>query len=98
MEAVAGAASAAFASGSALSGSLLPSPATSANLYRVPGPTRGTNSSHTPDGYRSRIGWRRLSQVLKSPISDTARAFGAQTANRVPRTPSTVIGLAPSVN
>ena len=59
------------------------------------GPSRGMNSSHTPAGKRSRIGFRRGSHVLKSPTTETARAFGAQTANRTPCTPSIVTTLAP---
>jgi len=40
--------------------------------------------------------WRRPSQALKPPTTDTRRALGAQTAKRVPATPSTVTGCAPS--
>ena len=54
------------------------------NLYRVPGPTPGTNSSQTPAPPSDRIGWARPSQKLKSPTTRTPRAFGAQTANAVP--------------
>ena len=55
----------------------------------------GTNSSHTPDGRRSRIGWRRPSQPLKSPTTDTRCAFGAQTAKRTPSVSSMRVGAAP---
>ena len=42
------------------------------------------------------MGWRRVSQALKSPTTETARALGAQTAKRTPATPSMVIGREPS--
>jgi hypothetical protein len=44
----------------------------------------GTNSSHTPLLPSTRIGWLRPSQPLKSPITRTPRALGAQTANDTP--------------
>ena len=50
----------------------------------------GTNSSHTPHSTRLRIGWRRPSQPLNSPITLTRWALGAQTAKAVPATPSIV--------
>src|ERR1700728_2728058 len=52
-------------------------------LYLVPSPTPGTNSSHTPDPPRLRIGWAVPSQKLKSPLTRMPRAFGAQTAKEV---------------
>ena len=58
-------------------------------------PSRGTKISQTPAPCRSRIGWRRPSQLLKSPTTETRRAFGAQTAKRTPGTPSTIIACAP---
>ena len=42
-----------------------------------------------PEAPSERIGCSRPSQLLKSPTTLTARAFGAQTANAVPATPST---------
>jgi len=56
---------------------------------------RGMKISHTPQSCHNRIGCRRPSQVLNAPITDTRRAFGAQTANRTPAAPSQVIGCAP---
>ena len=53
---------------------------------RVPTPTSGTKSSHTPDEPIIRIGWIRPSQSLKSPMTRTALARGAHTANETPRT------------
>ncbi len=61
-----------------------------------PSPRPGMNVSHTPVAPRRRIGWRRPSQMLKSPTTDTRCAFGAQTAKCVPATPSCVIACAPS--
>ena len=49
-----------------------------------------------PDAPSERIGCRRPSQPLKSPTTLTERAFGAQTANAVPATPSTSRTCAPS--
>jgi hypothetical protein len=43
-----------------------------------------------------RIGWRRPSQPLKSPTTETPPAVGAQTANAVPAVPPWNIGWAPS--
>ena len=40
--------------------------------------------SQMPVSRRSRIGWRRPSQSLKSPTTVTRRAFGAQTAKCTP--------------
>ena len=39
------------------------------------------------------MGWRRPSQPLKSPTTETRRAFGAQTRNAMPATPSSSIGM-----
>src|ERR1039458_3623048 len=39
---------------------------------------------------RRRMGWRRVSQSLNSPVTVAHSAFGAQTAKRTPRTPSPV--------
>src|SRR4029079_19201602 len=66
------------------------------NLYFVPSSTPGTNSSQSPDAPSERIGCRRPSQELKSPTTETERAFGAQTANAVPTTPSSSRTCAPS--
>jgi hypothetical protein len=82
---VAGGVSAARAIGSALS-RRTPSAPVISNLYRVPGPTSGTKSSHTPLEPSDRIGWPAPSQWFRSPTSRTPRACGAQTANEVPRT------------
>ena len=54
------------------------------------------NSSQMPLDPSDRIGFRRPSQLLKSPTTETERALGAQTANAVPATPSCVITCAPS--
>ena len=45
---------------------------------------------------RNRMGWRRPSQVLKSPMTLTRWASGAQTAKVVPSTPSMVRRCAPN--
>src|SRR5262245_6468240 len=47
------------------------------------------NALHTPPRAGSR-GWRAGSQALKSPITDTRRAFGAHTENRVPACPPSI--------
>ena len=62
------------------------------NLYAVPLPTSGTNSSQTPEVPSWRIGCSRPSQLLKSALIRTARADGAQTANDVPVTGSSAPG------
>ena len=90
-----GGCSAAKATGSALRVSA-PEGVTSSYLYLAPAATPGTNSSQIPEEPRARIGCSRPSQELKSPTTRTARALGAQTANAVPATPSTVISWAPS--
>ena len=86
-EAVAGGVSVANANGS-LFILARPSAARISNLYFSHVPSPGTNSSQTPDWPRVRIGWQRPSQRLKSPTTRTLLAFGAQTANEVPDTPS----------
>ena len=92
----------AFAGGTSVwkaSGSLFrrrrPSCVRISNLYVVPSSTPGTNSSQIPDAPSDRIGCRRPSQELKSPTTATERAFGAQTANAVPSTPSSSRTCAP---
>ena len=47
------------------------------------------NNSQSPLAPRVCIGCARPSQLLKSPTTETPRAFGAQTANEYPREPST---------
>ena len=80
-----GGSSANAAIGSAFSRQTPSAPSTQ-NLYAVPAPTPGTNSSQTPDCPSCRIGCSRPSQLLKSPLSRMPRADGAQTANDVPLT------------
>ena len=71
------------AAGSAFSGSSSPSAPEHLVLVAMrPGRRPGTKISQTPARARSRIGWRRPSQPLKSPTTLTRRAFGAQTAKR----------------
>ena len=65
-----------------------PSGARISYLYRAPESTPGRNSSQMPAAPIARMGWTRPSQKLKSPTTETALAAGAQTANAVPRTPS----------
>ena len=66
------------------------------NLYNVPASTPGTKISKTPLAPSIRITCTRPSQPLNMPITDTRVAFGAQTANDVPATPSITRGCAPS--
>jgi hypothetical protein len=66
------------------------------NLYRSPAPTPGTKSSQIPADPSERIGCTRSFQKLKSATTATERAFGAQTANAVPVTPSISRTCAPS--
>src|SRR5579871_896529 len=73
-----------------------PSCVRSSNLYFAPSSTPGTNSSQIPEEPSERIGCRRPSHELKSPTTATERAFGAQTANAVPTTPSMSRTCAPS--
>src|SRR5208337_469607 len=61
----------------------------------VPVPRPGTNSSHTPEAPRSRMGCRLPSQPLNAPTSDTRLALGAHTANTHPSTPFTVFTCEP---
>src|SRR5262245_21015873 len=49
-----------------------------------------------PELPTGRSGCRPLSQPLKSPMTETYSADGAQTAKRVPTRPFSVIGWAPS--
>ena len=44
----------------------------------------GMNTSQMPVSKRLRIGWRRPSQSLNGPTTETRRALGAQTAKCVP--------------
>src|SRR5665647_3372566 len=85
IEAVAGGLSVARAIGSALVRREPSEPRTS-YLYRLSSVTSGMKSSHTPVDPNERIGCTEPSHSLKSPTTRTARAFGAQTANEVPRT------------
>src|SRR6266513_2575167 len=94
-DAVAGGCSAAVAIGSAFSRHTPSGPQT-AYLYLVPSPIPGTNSSHTPDPPSERIGYARPSLWLKSPVTRTPCAFGAQTANEVPLTVPNSRTCAPS--
>src|SRR5699024_11438551 len=55
------------------------------NLYNAPAFTPGMNTSHTPEFPRVRMELPAPSHPLKSPITCTARALGAHTANEVPR-------------
>jgi hypothetical protein len=54
------------------------------------------NPSQMPESARGESGWRSACQSLKSPTTETARAFGAQTAKRVPASPFSEPGCAPS--
>src|SRR5947209_396540 len=94
-DAVAGGISAEVAIGSAFSRHT-PSGPQIAYLYLVPSPIPGTNSSHTPDPPSERIGYARPSQPLKSPVTRTPCAFGAQTANAAPDVWPTSRRCAPS--
>jgi hypothetical protein len=83
------------AKGSAFSGSGFAVRVEQVELVDGAGCRRGMNISHTPACWRSRIGWRRPSQLLKSPTTETRVALGAQTAKRTPAMPSMTIGCAP---
>jgi hypothetical protein len=100
-DAVAGGCSVAKAIGSAFSRQV-PSRPRMRNLYLVPGPIPGRNSSHTPDEPSERIGVASPVQLSKSPHTRTPTAFGAHTANEVPVTgsfgPSWLRGCAPSTD
>ena len=63
------------------------------NLYRSPSPTFGTNVSQMPLTPRLRIGCEAGFQPLKSPMTLTCSAFGAQTAKCTPGTPSTLAAV-----
>ena len=56
----------------------------------------GTKPSQIPESATGASGWLVRSHPLKSPITETASAFGAHTANVVPATPATVRGCDPS--
>ena len=47
---------------------------------------------------RAESGWRAASQPLKSPMTETEAALGAQTAKWVPSLPSMARGWAPSLS
>jgi hypothetical protein len=71
------------------------------NLYKSPFSTPSTKSAHTPVPGMSCMACCSAFQALKSPTTRTSRAFGAQTAKRVPRMSGrsesrTVITIAPS--
>src|SRR5688572_16601319 len=66
------------------------------NLYRWPVSTFGTNVSQIPLTPRLFIGCDTASQPLKSPITLTCLALGAQTAKCTPATPSSSLRCAPS--
>src|SRR3954470_8234642 len=85
--AVAGGCSVCIASGSAFCRQTESAPRIS-YLYRVPTGTSGMKISQTPDDPSERIGWPRPFQKLKSPVTRTPRAFGAQTAKDTPVVPS----------
>ena len=76
IEAVAGGVSVARASGSALCGRCMPSRADDVVLVARAGAEPGTKSSQTPDGWRSRIGWRR--DVPAVEIADHRDARGVR--------------------
>ena len=61
------------------------------NLYFSPSGRSGRKISQTPDGTSSRIGCTRPSQPLKSPMTLTRSAFGAQTAKCTPVVVPTVM-------
>src|SRR6266511_5271676 len=50
------------------------------NLYTAPGPAWGTNLSQIPEASLAPRGWALGSQPLKSPMTETRSALGAQTA------------------
>ncbi len=56
----------------------------------------GTKHSQMPEESMGRIGLAAASQPLKSPMTETQRAVGAQTAKRTPGTPSRSATWAPS--
>src|SRR5690625_6312040 len=91
IEAVAGGVSVAKAIGSAFSRQRSSAPKIS-YLYRVPAVTLGIKISQTPEEPRERMACEVPSQWLKSPITRTARALGAQTLNEVPETSPKSLG------
>src|SRR3546814_15130891 len=58
----------------------------------------GRRPAHTPPGAYRASGCAPAAQPGHSPTTHTARALGAHTAKRVPATPSTVQGWAPSTS
>src|SRR5215471_21489333 len=64
-------------------------------LYLPPGPTPATRLSQIPEFARGRSGVALGSQPLKSPITLTASASGAQVAKNVARRLSLRLGCAP---
>ena len=82
--------------GSALSGSTWPAGEINRYLYSSPRPTPGTNPHQKPVFAINDSGVPFVFQPLKSPTTLTACAFGAHTANCVPRAPSRVVRCAPS--
>ena len=87
MAAVLGATSKKMPIVSVLSARQAPPRAITWNLYRVPLPRPATRPSQIPELARGDSGLLRGSQPLKSPITDTLSALGAQTPNQAP--PST---------
>ncbi len=83
MEAFDGAVSAKRAIGSTFSRHTPSAPRTS-YLYRAASQTPSTNRAHTPEPGTKDIA--SPAQELKSPLTRTSCAFGAQSANRVPST------------
>src|SRR5919202_2834479 len=67
-------------------------------LYSVPWRIPGTKPSQMPDDWRGWSGVAAGSQLLKSPMTLTVSAFGAQTENTTPGVPSTVTTCAPSLS
>ena len=72
------------AKGIALLSSSAPDSGANLELYFSPSFRSGMNSSHTPEGISSRIGWTRPSHPLKSPMTLTRSALGAHTAKCTP--------------
>src|SRR5919197_5609583 len=95
-DAVAGGGSYIVANGSVLSPRQAPPRPMRWNLYRAPWLTPGANPSQIPEWPRERRGCERGSHPLKSPITDTASAFGAHTAKYVPAVSPAERGWAPS--
>ena len=64
-------------------------------MYRAPCPIAGTKPLQTPKALRDN-GFIRGFQPLKSPMTETSRAFGAQVAKWVPDEPLSLRVCAPS--